>query len=84
MEKPVFCLLTINRVRPYDGTDDYCNVSCTTPNECGVGFIIKDCTNLKIGDKLPAICRNSHLTSAACNYELLPYWDGNEIKTVYK
>jgi hypothetical protein len=72
MENEVRCHLTVESIRKYDNGDS-CNVSFITPNGCGVAFVIKDTESYHVGQKVPAIGTNTHLTTAACQYRLVSF-----------
>lgn len=75
----VLCELIVDSVYPYTNGDS-CNLYCTTPSGDGVAFISPN-TNFVKGQKILAVGRNTDLGSCACNYTVLPIWDGQ--KTIH-
>jgi hypothetical protein len=73
----VICYLTVKSIRKYDNGDT-CNVSFITPNGLGVGFVIENTESYNIGQKVLAIGINTHVSTAACQFRLVPFWNGEE------
>ena len=75
-DEKVICKLVVTEVSRYNKGDS-CNVHFKTPNGCGVGFVIDNPEDFPIGTEVYAIGTNTHVTTAACHYQLIPFWNGD-------